>query len=56
MRLSCGEQRGEDPVVNLGVEDGEGQAVGGQVVGVGVGAAGDQPVAAQAGQVRRRPG
>ena len=49
--LPGGEQRGEDPVVDLGVEDGEGQAVGGQVVGVGVRAPGDQPVAAQPGQV-----
>ena len=37
--------------MDFGVEDGEGQAVGGQVVGVGVRAAGDQPVAGQPGQV-----
>jgi hypothetical protein len=51
LRLSGGEQRGQDAVVDLGVEDGEGQAVGGQVVGVGVRAAGDQAVAGRPGQV-----
>jgi len=40
------EERSEDPVVDFGVEDGERESVGGQVVGVGVGAAGDQTVAA----------
>jgi hypothetical protein len=37
---------GRTTVVDLGVEDGEGQAVTGQVVGVRMGAAGDDPVAA----------
>jgi hypothetical protein len=47
--LPGGEQRGQDAVVDLGVEDREREPVGGEVVGVGVRAAGDEPVAAQPG-------
>ena len=35
--LVGGEERGQDSVVDLGVEDGEPQSVGGEIVGVGVG-------------------
>jgi hypothetical protein len=45
------EQRSEDAVVDLGVEDREPDAVGGQGVAVAVGDAGDQAVAAQPGKV-----
>lgn len=51
-----GEERSQDPVVNLGVEDGELQPVGDEVVGAGVRSAGDQPVAGQPTQVVRGPG
>jgi hypothetical protein len=37
--------------VDFGVEDREAQSVAGQVVGVGVGAADDEPVVAEPGQV-----
>src|SRR3954453_2662684 len=40
-----------DPVVDLGVEDRESEAGGGEVVGVGVRTAADDVVAAQPGQV-----
>ena len=42
--LVGGEERGQDSVVDLGVEDGEPESVGGQIVGVGVGTPGDQAV------------
>ncbi len=47
--LVGGEEWGEDAVVDFGVEDGEAQTVGGEVVGVGVWAADDEPVVAQPG-------
>src|SRR6266487_1059398 len=50
-RGSGGEQRSEDPVVDLGVEDREPDAGGSQGVAVVVGDAGDQAVAAQPGKV-----
>ena len=49
--LVGGEQRPEDAVVDFGVEDREAEAVGGEVVGVGVWAAGDEPVVAESGEV-----
>src|SRR6266545_7706969 len=48
---SGGEQRSEDPVVDLGVEDREPDAVGSQGVAVVAGDAGDQAVAPQPGEV-----
>jgi hypothetical protein len=39
--------------VDLGVEDGERQPLGGEVLGIGMRQAGDEPVAAQPGQVVR---
>ena len=36
--------RGQDAVVDLGVEDGEPQPVGGEVIGVGVRATNDGPL------------
>jgi hypothetical protein len=42
--LVSGEERGQDSVVDLGVEDGEPESVGGQIVGVGVGTPDDQAV------------
>jgi hypothetical protein len=41
LRLAGREKRGDDPVVDLGVEDRELKAVGDQVIGAGVRAAGD---------------
>ena len=37
--LADGEQQGQDAVVDFGVEDREGEAVGGEVVGIGMRAA-----------------
>ena len=37
LRLADGEERGEHPVMDLGVEDRKVQPVGGQVVGAGMG-------------------
>jgi hypothetical protein len=43
--LVAGHERAQDAVVDLGVKDGEFEAVGGEGVLVAVGDAGDQPVA-----------
>jgi hypothetical protein len=47
-----GQQRSEHPVVDLGVEDREGEAVVGEPVAVAAVDADDQAVAAQAGEAR----
>lgn len=49
--LAGGEERGEDAVVDFRVEDREGESIGGEVVSIGARAAGDDPVAAQPGEV-----
>ncbi len=49
--LVAGHERAQHAVVDLGVEDREAQAVGGQGVGVAVRDPGDQPVAGQPAQV-----
>lgn len=50
-RVVGGDARPKEPVVDLGVEDGDTQPVAGELVGVRVLTALEQPVAAQAGQV-----
>jgi hypothetical protein len=49
--LVGGGERNEHPVVDLGVEDGDADAVGGEGVAVGVGQAADEPGQAQPAQV-----
>ena len=46
-----GEERAEEAVVELGVEDGDADPVGGEAVGVGVRDAFDEPVEAEAAEV-----
>src|SRR6266704_1303897 len=47
----CGQEWGQEPVVELGVEDREAPALGGEHVGVAAGQTADEALAAQAGQV-----
>src|SRR6266511_356324 len=49
--LVCGDERDYEPVVELGIEDGDADALGGEHVAVGVLDAADEAVEAQASQV-----